>query len=150
MQLALKKTASSNATLLQRLCAAAIRWRLVSQYCHGGIVINGEMYHATALAGLHKSAFEPSKWQLYELGNTYDAYVLRQFSRFKDAPYDKWGILGFELPFNFGKKDSFYCFEWCNFAMLGDRRTVRVTAELLLTRLLNDVRFNNNQRTTSE
>lgn len=56
MMLALRRTAAEDATWWQRLFAWATRVRLVSDYCHGGIVINGMMYQVNAARGLHVSA----------------------------------------------------------------------------------------------
>ena len=47
MMLALRRTAAEHATWWQRLFAWATRVRLVSDYCHGGIVIDNMMYQVT-------------------------------------------------------------------------------------------------------
>ena len=46
MYLALKRTPASDATRAQREFAALTKWRLCSQYSHGGIVLDGWLYHS--------------------------------------------------------------------------------------------------------
>lgn len=62
--LALRRTAAENATWWQRLFAWATRVRLVSDYCHGGIVIDSMLYQVNAARGLHISAYDPAKWDV--------------------------------------------------------------------------------------
>lgn len=63
--LALRRTAADSATWWQRIFAWATRVRLVSDYCHGGIVIDGMLYQVNAAHGLHRTDFDPAKWDLY-------------------------------------------------------------------------------------
>lgn len=139
MHLAFKRTAASKATFLQRLYCKLIRWRLASEYCHGGIVVNGAMYHVTAVDGLHVSDYEPEKWQLYDLGSKDDTWLLSLFDSLQGAKYNWLGILDFELPFILRDRRKFYCFEWCFLAMRGNPETTNMIApERLLTLLLKD------------
>lgn len=118
MQLALRATPADGATLAQRAFAALTRWRLCSQWCHGGIVIGGTLYQANAAHGLHAApSFSPEKWTLIELGDQHDARALELFMCRKGAGYDYLGVLGFGLPGIEGSDERLYCFEWCAMAM---------------------------------
>lgn len=134
MQLALRKDAPTNATLWQRLVCWLIKARLVSQYCHGGIVIGGRMYHATSERGLHvleARDWTPEHWVLIDLGDERNDETLALFERHKGAQYDWVSLLAFVgLPARDGER--FYCFEWCWLAMTGEHPKFRVTPEMLV------------------
>ena len=100
MKLALKRTPASNATLLHRIFAALTRWRLVSQYSHGGIVVNGYLIHATTRHGLTIERFNPAHagWDLFELGTQRDAEVELMFDALGAVKYDWLSLLAFVLP----------------------------------------------------
>lgn len=136
MKLALRKTAPTNATWLQRLACWAIKARLVSQYCHGGIVINGELFHATAAHGLHSlpaGQWSPDNWDLIELGDAHWHHsALKLFAHYQGARYDWVSLLAF-VGLRVRDHDRMYCFEWCWLAMTGQVATERVTPEMLLT-----------------
>lgn len=136
MRLALKRTPASDATRLERWFAALTRWRLVSRYSHGGIVINGCLYHSSARrGGLDWEPFDMSNastgWDFVDLGHERDAAALALFGRMRGTPYDYIGLLGFVLPWNFNDHRRMYCFEWCALAM-GLPITARITPERLL------------------
>lgn len=138
MMLALRKTPSRSATWWQRLFAWATRVRLVSDYCHGGIVINGMMYHVNAARGLHVSAYDPAKWDVYDvLGSDETALLL--FDLWQHARYDYIGLLAFVTPWRLGSAQRLYCFEWCALC-LGLPITDRITPERLLAAALNPAR----------
>lgn len=134
MKLALRKTAPTNATLIQRIACWIIKARLVSQYCHGGIVIDGCMYHATSAHGLHRliaGEWTPENWVLIDLGDGLDESAKNLFDMHIGAAYDWLSLLAFVgLPARDGER--FYCFEWCWFAMTGEHPKVRVTPEMLI------------------
>lgn len=136
MKLALRKTAPTNATWAQRLACWAIKARLVSQYCHGGIVINGELFHATAAHGLHSlpaGQWSPDNWDLIELGDAdWHTSVLRLFAHYQGVRYDWLSLLAF-VGLRVRDSSRMYCFEWCWLAMTGQVATERVTPEMLLT-----------------
>ena len=134
MQLALRMDAPTNATLPQLISCFAIKARLVSHYCHGGIVIDGRLYHATSARGLHvldANKWSPTKWVLVDIGTERDTQALELFQRFEGADYDWFSLLAFVgLPIR--DQNRFYCFEWCWLAMTGEHPTARVTPEQLL------------------
>lgn len=136
--LALRKTPPTDATPWQRCFAALTRWRLLSQYSHGGIVIGSRMYHVTAAGGLHRSSYDPTLWDTFDIGGD-DAAALDLFHRLRGAKYDYIGLLGFVLPWNFNDHQRMYCFEWCALC-LGIPIDDRITPERLLAEALNPAR----------
>lgn len=135
MHLALKRTPASDATRLQRACCTAIKVRLVSQYCHGGIVIDGWLYHATAEEGLGREPFDMAKandgWDFFDLGSERDTEALFVYSVLEGTGYDWFSLLAFVLPGRISDARRLYCFEWCALAM-GLEPYGRVTPEILL------------------
>jgi hypothetical protein len=136
MKLALRATASSSATWLDRLFACLTRWRLCSQWCHGAIVIGDCMYQANAQNGLHVTTdFDPARWTLIDLGPQRDELARRVFQARDGTGYDWLGVLGFALPWVRGQRRKMYCFEWCAMAM-GVSPHRWMTPERLLTHAL--------------
>jgi hypothetical protein len=134
MLLALKKTNPSNATRIQRLSAWVIKARLVSQYSHGGIVINGDLYHATAANGLHKLKAEkwtPEAWEIYDVGGD-DTRALELFELYKGAAYAWLRILTFVGVPQLSDATKMYCFEVCYLLRWQKMSTERMTPEILL------------------
>lgn len=136
MHLALKRTPASDATRAQRLFAALTRWRLVSRYSHGGIVLDGWLYHsALQHGGLSRERFDMATasdgWDFVDIGPERDRDMLRLFRDCWGTPYDLFGLLAFVLPGHYDDPRSLYCFEWCALAM-GIPLRQRMTPELLL------------------
>ena len=136
--LALRRTAADSATWWQRIFAWATRVRLVSDYCHGGIVIDGLLYQVNAASGLHVTGYDPEKWDLYDApGNDDDALLL--YRPWQHARYDYIGLLAFVTPWRFDRADRLYCFEWCALC-LGLSVECRITPERLLAAALKPAR----------
>ena len=136
MHLTLKRTPASDATRAQRLFAALTRWRLASQYSHGGIVLDGWLYHsALQHGGLSRERFDMGSasdgWDFVDLGPERDRDMLRLFRDYRGTPHDLFGLLAFVLPGHYDDPRSLYCFEWCALAM-GIPLRQRMTPELLL------------------
>lgn len=112
MKLLLRSTPSSSATRAQRWFAALTKWRLASDYCHGGIDVGGRLYHTNLAHGLCTDSYDPAKWLSIDLGLAADERVLRLYAALQGAPYDVLGVLGFGLPVH-GSSSKLYCFEWC-------------------------------------
>ena len=136
MQLALRKTAATGATFWARLAAWAIKTRLVSQYCHGGIVIGDRVYHATAAHGLCDAEFAPEKWDLFDLGADRDVQILSLYRLLQGAKYDWVSLLAFVVPWRVSDADRMYCFEWCWMCIEDRNPSFRVTPEMLLESIL--------------
>ena len=136
MHLALKRTPASDATRAQREFAALTKWRLCSQYSHGGIVLDGWLYHSTLQhGGLDRERFDMAAasagWDFVDLGPERDAAMQLLFRLYRGTPYDLFGLLAFVLPGHYDDPQSLYCFEWCALAM-GVPLQQRMTPELLL------------------
>lgn len=133
MQLALRTTAATDATPSQAFFCDVIKARLVSEFCHGGIIINGDLFHANGAHGLHKipkGEWTPENWVLFDVGGD-DAKALALFEKHEGAHYDFFGLLAF-VGLRAGRDDWMYCFEWCWLAMIGEAPKGRVTPEKLL------------------
>lgn len=137
MQLALRKSPSRSATWWQRLFARLTQIRLVSDYSHGGVVIDGMLYHMTR-DGLHVSEWEPALWDVWDVpGSDSDALLL--YRLWQHARYDYVGLLAFVTPWRLGSAQRLYCFEWCALCM-GIPISDRITPERLLAAALNPAR----------
>lgn len=136
MQLAFRRTAADGANALKRAAAWLTRERLVSEYCHGGIVIDGLLYHVNADDNLHVTPFSPEKWELFDVGDQYDPYALILFRQMEGTKYDWFSLLAFAIPHkSFRDSSRLYCFEWMALAM-GMPLDGRVTPEKLLAEAL--------------
>ena len=134
MKLALRADAPGGATWSQKLACNLIKARLVSQFSHGGMVIDGGMYHMTASRNMHiipEGQWEPDKWHLFELGTARDAEAKRLFEQYKAAKYDWVSLLAFVGP-RVRDASRIYCFEWCWLAMAGENPSVRIMPEKLI------------------
>ncbi len=132
MKLALRKGPPYNATIWQRIACWVIKARLVSQYCHGGIVIDGNLYHATSSHGLHvlkDGEWTPENWDLIDI-DTDKELALHMWLRWAGAKYDWFSLLAF-VGLTARDSSRMYCFEWCWLAITGEAPTFRVTPELL-------------------
>ena len=145
MQLALKKSPASDASRWDRFVAWAIKARLASDYCHGGIVIGGDLYHAqpgTGLCLVKKGDWSPGKWDLIDIPHNhgYDARALERFQSFRGTAYDWYSLLSFVgVPAR--HQNRFYCFEWCWLSITEELPTGRVTPERLLAEVLRNSLF---------
>ena len=131
MKLALRKTAATDATLLDKIGTWLIKARLVTRYPHAGIVIGDTLYHATAKRGLHASEYTPERWTLIDVGDALDGFALDLFASAEGAKYDWFSLLAFV---GLKARDSrrYYCYEWVYHCMTGEHPTQRVTPETLL------------------
>lgn len=128
MQLALKRTPPSG--LFQRFFYFLTKWRLLTDFPHAGIVVDGSVLHANLAFGLHAEPFSPEGWYVVEVADRFD--VRAMFARHRDTPYDWFSLLAFVLPWRVRDSSRLYCYEWCWMAMTGESPSVRVTPEMLL------------------
>ena len=133
MKLALRKQPAQDASWWQRIFASLTKFRLVSDYQHGGIVIGDLLYHITSDKGLHVSTFHPERWDLFEVPGD-EMKALNTFKNMKGTQYDFIGLLAFITPWNVNSKTKMYCFEWCAH-ILGMGTKTRITPERLLAHL---------------
>lgn len=135
MLLALRRDAPAGAAWPQRFFCWLIRARLVSQYCHGGIVIDGCLYHATSANGLHclkPGEWAPENWDLIGVGADRET-AWRMWLRYGGAKYDWFSLLAF-VGLRTRDSERMYCFEWCWMAITGENPGFRVTPEMLLAK----------------
>lgn len=147
MLLALRSDAPVGANWLQRLFCWLIRNRLVSMWCHGGIVIDGVLYHSTILRGPHTlqpGEWAPTHWDLFDMGGDDDkarelfaiacqppenkfARIIWKFTK----GYDIFSLIAFVGP-NIRVSWLHYCFELCHLMYTGTFPVKRITPEILL------------------
>lgn len=132
MLLVLKKNPFKKESIPIRILSQLIKWRLVSKYSHGGIVVNDKLLHCTS-KGLIEVPWEynDTVWDIVDLCNDKDEYVIHLFNQYKGTKYDWFSLLGFILPWRITNRKAMYCFEWCLLAM-SMPITCRVTPEKLL------------------
>ena len=130
---AFRKTAPTNPTWFQRIACWLTKTRLVSQYCHGGMIVEGDLLHVNTTYGLHKElagTWTPANWELFEVKA--DAQqILELFERFKYTKYDWFSLIAF-VGVSASDSDKLYCFEWMWLAMTNQNPNFRVTPEILL------------------
>lgn len=147
MKLALRKDAQTGASVSQRFFCWIIQTRLVSMYSHGGIVIDGDLYHITGAKGWQKTeagSWSPEKWDL--TGFMGDKEKVKELFRLKSQPptgkfkalvwklckgYDWFSLLAFTGP-RIRVSWLDYCFEWTYLAITQKPSNGRITAEILL------------------
>jgi hypothetical protein len=132
MKLALRKTHADGANWGARLAAWAIKARLVSQYCHAGMVVGNTLYHATPTGGLHATTdWQPHKWVLIDCGQFNHNGATELFTRFSGARYDWFSLLAFV---GLRTRDSrrMYCYEWCWLCLTRYMPNQRITPEMLI------------------
>lgn len=147
MYLALRRLPATDATWLDKFFLQVIKSRLVTEFPHAGIVINGTLFHATARHGFCKADdYTPERWELIDLGSERDAIALAKAEELLalGTGYDFAEILDF-TPLHWAVKlarkvpelrvlldNLLYCYQWCYLAMTGKYPAERVTAETLL------------------
>lgn len=120
----------------QGVFAALTKARLVTRYPHAGIVVDGQLYHATLKNGVHTMPFDPAGWDLF-LVSVDPTLLVNRFTSVKDSQYDWFSLLAFVLPFRVSVARWFYCFELCEYMITGAVPIGRVTPETLLARIEN-------------
>lgn len=129
--LALKRTAAKDAGIFARIAAWLIKARLVSQYCHGGIIDGALLLHSTPADGLHATGdFDQDYWEIYPI-DTLSEDIQARFELFEYAPYDWVSLLAF-VGIKSSDSNRMYCYEWCWYALTGDKPDKRITPEMLL------------------
>ena len=130
---AFRRTAPVGAAWWQRALCALVRWRLVSQWCHAGIVCDGVLHHVTVPDGLTSTDdWTPSRWDLYPLPDECKAALQVTLRRYAGAKYDWFSLLAFILPGRHWRDSSrLYCFE-LPAEVLGMPVKRRITPERLL------------------
>lgn len=107
------------------------KWRLVTRYPHGGVVVDGVLYQTTLSEGLHSTAFDGSGWDVFPTSVS-KMHVIDHFTEFEGTPYDWFSLLAFIFPWRITNSRWLYCFEWVYLACMGYVPADRITAEDLL------------------
>ena len=132
LYLALRRDAASNATWWQRALCALVRWRLVSQWCHAGVICDGVLHHVTVTEGLTSTDdWTPGRWDLIELPGSARDVLQTALQAHAGAKYDWFSLLAFILPGRWSDSKRLYCFE-LPALVLGISTRQRVTPERLL------------------
>lgn len=119
------------------------RARLVTLFCHGAIVIRGDLYHVTTTKGVHclkAGEWEPEKWDLSEdIDTERDDARLALFEQYKGAKYDWFSLLAF-VGIHAKNDRKVYCFEFVHIMFhlinIGQAVPERITPEVLYDNLL--------------
>lgn len=138
LYLALRRDAASNATWWQRALCALVRWRLVSQWCHAGIVRDGVLHHVTTADGLTSTNdWTPHRWELFALPDSCSYVLQTALQAYAGAKYDWFSLLAFVLPGRWWSDHRLYCFE-LPALVLGISTRQRVTPEILVAAIAKD------------
>ena len=129
--MAFRKTPPTDPTLFQEVACSLTKARLVSQYCHGGMVVNGELLHVNTKYGLFKEGFTESNWDIFEV-KANKQFILDLFDMYKGTPYDWFSLIAF-VGLSASDSDKLYCYEWMYLCLTGKNPSFRVTPEILMT-----------------
>ena len=135
---AFRRTAAVGAPWWQRALCALVRWRLVSQWCHAGIVCDGVLHHVTTTDGLTSTDdWTPSRWELFALPDSSRDVLQSALQAHAGAKYDWFSLIAFLLPGRWSDHRKLYCFE-LPALVLGISTRQRVTPERILTAITKD------------
>lgn len=136
--IAFRRTAAVGAPWWQRALCALVRWRLVSQWCHAGIVCDGVLHHVTATDGLTRTDdWTPNRWDLMPLPDSSRDVLQTALQAHAGAKYDWFSLIAFLLPGRWSDRSRLYCFE-LPALVLGISTRQRVTPEKILTAITKD------------
>ena len=133
MKIALRTCNSSG---WRALFSILTRWRLHTHFPHGGVVIDGIITQATLIDGVHKKVFDPAGWLVYDYPAVDDQTASARLTKFSGAKYDVFSLLAFVLPWRVSDSRRVYCFELMWVAMTGENPNFKVTAEMILAKIL--------------
>ena len=130
--IAFRRTAPVGAPWWQRALCALVRWRLVSQWCHAGVVCDGVLHHVTVTDGLTSTDdWTPARWELFALPDSSRDVLQTALQAHAGAKYDWFSLLAFLLPGRWSDRRRLYCFE-LPALVLGISTRQRVTPERIL------------------
>ena len=135
---AFRRTAAVGAPWWQRALCALVRWRLVSQWCHAGVICDGVLHHVTTTDGLTSTDdWTPSRWELFALPDSSRDVLQSALQAHAGAKYDWFSLIAFLLPGRWSDHRKLYCFE-LPALVLGISTRQRVTPERILTAITKD------------
>lgn len=150
MQIALRRTAQSDATFIEKLAVKTIKARLATVWPHAGIVINGYLYHASGRHNLEKTELTKAKWDLIDIGDEHDEFAIALFDDLiaKGGKYD-WVELFDFTPLrpiikllHKNKKisqwldNNVYCYQLVLWVLRRQKPKQRATPELILFEII--------------
>ena len=136
--IAFRRTAAVGAPWWQRALCALVRWRLVSQWCHAGVVCDGVMHHVTVTDGLTSTDdWTPARWELFAMPDSSRDVLQSALQAHAGAKYDWFSLIAFLLPGRWSDGKRLYCFE-LPALVLGISTRQRVTPERILTAITKD------------
>lgn len=125
----------------QGIFATITKARLVTNYPHSGIVIDGILYDSTFKHGVQSSAFNADGWHLFAVENVDSATLINRFNKIKGNHYDWLSLLAFILPFRISVAQWSYCHELSYFMLTGKTPITRITPEKLLSEIFNENKY---------
>ena len=135
---AFRRTAAVGAPWWQRALCALVRWRLVSQWCHAGVICDGVLHHVTTTDGLTSTDdWTPSRWELFALPDSARDVLQSALQAHAGAKYDWFSLIAFLLPGRWSDHRKLYCFE-LPALVLGISTRQRVTPERIITAITKD------------
>jgi hypothetical protein len=133
MKLAFRKTNSPG--VLPGLVNDYTRWRLMTDYPHGGVIIGDTLWHMT-LKGVIQEPFRNfSDWDVFKTPVS-DEVALARIAKVRNMKYDRGSLLAFYFPWRITDSSRAYCYEF-QWYLLTDENPNRpivpgtLTAELL-------------------
>lgn len=126
---------------LQNIFASITKSRLVTDYLHSGIVIDGILYDSTFKHGVQLSTFDATGWHLFKITKVDNDTLLARFNQVKGNHYDWLSLFAFILPFRVSVAKWSYCHELSHFMLTGETPITRITPEKLLSEVFNENKY---------
>lgn len=114
------------------------KWSLKTDYPHGGVIIDGILWHTTP-KGLQPEVF--NNHNDFDVFDTLvsDKIALNRISEYKGIRYDGIGLIGFKLPWRFSDSKALYCFEVLWLALTGENPNKPISPDTVMAELLRQI-----------
>jgi hypothetical protein len=125
-----------NANIIQRAANNINKTWLHTDYPHGGIVVNGTLFHSSFFKGVTEETLNANEhWEKYE-ANISLGLAMTRLALVMGKKYDWFSLLSF-LPFVKARDSKrFYCWELMIYVLTGEIPRRKVTAETVMRELL--------------
>lgn len=164
MKVAMRRTAQTDATFIEKLACKTIKARLVTQWPHAAMIIGDHLYHASGRHDLEKTKLTPARWDIIDVGSEFDEYALWLFNDLisKGSKYDWFELLDFtpirpfiKLAHKSDKIHNYlitnvYCYQLVLWALRQERPTQRATPELIYFEIIKILNNKNLQESILE
>jgi hypothetical protein len=142
MKLAFRKTNASG--FLPTLFNRYTKWSLKTDYPHGGVLIDGVLWHTTP-KGLMPEVFNNhNDFDVFDTPVS-DKIALNRISEYKGIRYDGIGLIGFKLPWRFSDSNALYCFEVLWLALTGENPSKPISPDTVMAELLRQINAQSNE-----